>query len=82
MVDKVEKLLRKLVSKQRDRVLEVIDRIIVGDLLGLDVKKLQDVDDKYRVRIGDFRIIFRKVSETQSKIISVDRRSESTYRDV
>lgn len=82
MVDRIEKTLRKMIPKQRDRVLEVVDRIIAGDFVGLDVRKLEDTDDKYRVRVGSFRILFRKAAKTDVEILSIDRRSESTYRDV
>lgn len=81
MVDRMTKNLRKFSKRERDQILQVMKRILMNDLQGLDVKKLKDREDAFRVRKGDFRIIFRKVDKGTNSIIAVERRSESTYKE-
>lgn len=75
------KNLRKFSKRERDQLLQIMKRILMNDLQGLDVKKLKDHEDAFRVRRGDFRIIFRKVDQGINVIIAVERRSESTYKE-
>lgn len=82
MVDRIRKILKRLSSKQQEQLLEVIRQIRADRLVGLDVKKLQGRDDVYRVRKGPFRIIFRRVPNTENAIIAVERRSDTTYNAV
>lgn len=63
-------------------MLQVMKRISMNDLTGLDVRKLKDRDNAFRVRKGDFRIIFRTNNHGINVIIAVERRSESTYTNL
>ncbi len=81
MVDRMTKNLRKFSKGDRNTILQVMKRILQNDLQGLDVKKLKDRDDAFRVRRGDFRVIFRKADQGMNIIIAVERRSESTYKE-
>lgn len=76
----MKKLLAKLSVKQRQKLMTIVQRIIEGDLAGLDVKKLQGHERTYRVRTGDFRIVFLKDGD-EPDIIAIERRSETTYKD-
>ncbi len=60
MTDRIQKALRKISEKERRAVEQLISRILRGDFLHLDIKKLQGSDDVYRVRKGNLRIIFQK----------------------
>lgn len=79
MVDRIRKILQKMALKDRASVTEVMGKILLNQLAGLDVKKLQGREDAYRVRKGNFRIIFRKQPGLENVILIVDRRSEDTY---
>lgn len=79
MVDRITKILRTLSTKDRKRLVSAVTRILEDDFLGLDIKKLSGREDIYRVRIGDFRIIFRKLAGNENAIIAIERRSEKTY---
>ena len=81
MVDRMTKNLRKFSKRERDQILQVMKRILMNDMQGFDLKKLKDREDAFRVRKGDFRIIFRKVDHGINVIIAVERRSESTYKE-
>ena len=80
MVDRMIKNLQKFSKDERRQILQIMKRIQQNDLVGLDLKKLKDRDDAYRVRKGNFRIIFRKMDEGFPIVIAVERRSESTYK--
>ena len=78
-MNKSEKLLRKLSGKSRDLVIGIIDRLIAGDIIGLDIVKLRD--DFLRCRAGNYRIFFHY--ENRRVVIDrVRKRDEKTYRDI
>ena len=81
MVDRIRKALRQVSPKEQKQLTEAIRQILADDLQGFDIKKLQARDDVYRVRKGDFRIIFRKISNGENAIIAVERRSDTTYNE-
>ncbi len=81
MVDRLRKNLSKLSDKDRDRVFTVIARIARDELHGLDVKPLKGTANSYRVRVGNFRIIFIRESSGRNIIVAFERRDEQTYRD-
>ena len=80
MPDKIEKALRRLSPKERVKLKEVLVAIKTGKLDGLDIVKLKGQRDIYRVRKGDMRVIFLR-TESAITILSVERRSETTYRN-
>jgi mRNA-degrading endonuclease RelE of RelBE toxin-antitoxin system len=81
MPSKIDKFLSKLSKKQFDVVRGIINKIINSDTTGLQVKKLEGYDATFRLKKGDFRIIYTK-NNSDVEIISVVRRSEKTYRDL
>jgi mRNA-degrading endonuclease RelE of RelBE toxin-antitoxin system len=79
-MNKNEKLLRKLNPKDKKLVLGVIAALFAKDAAGLDFAKLED--NKYRVKKGNFRILFRYLPNGEPDVYSIRRRNEKTYRDV
>lgn len=79
-MDKIEKALRKLNSKEREDVKEILEKLEKKKLAGLDIKKLKERDDIFRVRAGDIRIIYRMTAVDEIFILAVERRSEKTYK--
>ena len=78
-MDKIEKLLRKISGKDREKLLNLVDSLLKGD------KKIKSVKirntDFFRVRSGKFRIIFHK--ESGGVIIdSIKLRNENTYKTI
>jgi mRNA-degrading endonuclease RelE of RelBE toxin-antitoxin system len=69
----IDKFLRKIDAKLRQRILEVLMKIEHLDLESLDIKKLTGNRELYRVRIGKARIIFIKNKE-QGEVINIDFR--------
>jgi len=78
-MDKILKFLRKVDKKTRERVLLVIFKIEVSDFTGLDLKKLKGESNVYRVRVGDFRIMFVRGRE-KNEVIKIDKRGDRTYK--
>lgn len=82
MGDQIEKILQKLSTKERAKLIEFIERIISGSFSGMDMKKLKGHPGLYRVRKGAFRIIFSMISNADIHIISLERRSDTTYNEL
>jgi mRNA-degrading endonuclease RelE of RelBE toxin-antitoxin system len=81
MADKIAKLLAKLPPKQLLIIQSVITQILQANFEGLDIKVMKVHKDIFRVRIGDYRIIFIIRPNDEPRILTISRRSEKTYRD-
>lgn len=80
-MDKIDKFLRKLITRERKEVEEIVSRILDDDLDGLDLKKLKGFANIFRVRKGNIRIRYQgKVGSTPPIILGIERRSEKTYK--
>ena len=82
MADKIAKLLAKLPPKQLQALLGVLVRINDGNLEGLDIKSLKGHRNNYRVRVGNYRIIFTISEKGRHTILLVAKRDEKTYKDM
>ena len=69
-----------LTEKERKAIKETIVKIEKGKLKDLDVKKLKERTDIFRVRKGGIRIIYRNIDANKVSILAIERRSEKTYR--
>ena len=78
-MDKIEKLFRRISKKDRIALTALIKAALNKDK-NLDIKKLQD-SDFYRIRKGNFRIIFHYDSCKEVIIDSIRLRREDTYKD-
>lgn len=77
-MDKIAKALAKLSDKERLRIKQALEKLFSKKVVGLDIKKLKDRDDIFRLRVGDLRIIYR-VKQNKIFILAISRRSEKTY---
>jgi mRNA-degrading endonuclease RelE of RelBE toxin-antitoxin system len=80
-MDKIVKALRKLSSKEKEAIRIIILKIKSNFFSGLDLKKLKNCDDIFRVRKGDLRIIFKRQADGQCFILAVERRTDITYKN-
>jgi len=78
-MDKIDKALRKLGVKEKEKLKNVLLKINKGDFRGLNLKKLKGRNDVFRVRQGNMRIIFRKQDDT-IKVLALERRGSKTYK--
>lgn len=79
-MDRIDKALNKLSSKERDSVKIIMRLIQEGQFSGLNLVKLKGNDYIYRVRKGKIRIIFSNF-ENNIKILVIERRNDNTYND-
>lgn len=75
-MDKIEKLLRKISKKDRERLLEIAEKLVRNDK-ALRFEKVKNTDF-YRFRSGKFRIIFHK-ENGEIIIDGIKMRNESTH---
>jgi mRNA-degrading endonuclease RelE of RelBE toxin-antitoxin system len=80
-MDKIAKALESLSSKEREIIKNILLKIKAGILIDLDVKKLKDCEDIFRVRKGKLRIIFRKLEKEKYAVLTIERRSDNTYNN-
>ena len=78
-MDKIVKALQKLLPKDRKLIKEILLLIKSNSLSGLDLKKLKNCDNIFRVRVGKLRIIFQKKDNGEYFILTVEKRSDKTY---
>jgi len=78
-MDKISKALARLTQAEKEVVKGILLRIKDGSLLGLNIKKLKNCEDIYRVRKGRLRIIFQKKEGEKYNILTIERRSDNTY---
>jgi mRNA-degrading endonuclease RelE of RelBE toxin-antitoxin system len=80
MTDKISKELAKLSAKERQLVKSILLQIRENNTKGLKITKLKGHQNIYRVRKGRLRIIYQQ-HETIINVLTIERRSEKTYRD-
>jgi len=78
-MDKILKALQKLLPKDRQVIKEILLLIKNNSLSGLDLKKLKNCDNIFRVRVGKIRVIFQKKDNDEYFILAVEKRSDKTY---
>ena len=79
-MDKIEKAIQKLSKKEHLCIRDIIGRVVLKDTVGLNIKKLKNKDNIFRVRKGDLRVIYQIDKSGEIIIIAVDRRNEDTYK--
>ena len=78
-MDKIEKSLQRLSSKERLIVAKIIKQLLAGTFTGLSIKKLRGHGNIFRIRKGRIRIIYRLDANGEIFILAIERRSEKTY---
>ncbi len=75
---KIEKQLRTIPEKYRERIFTVIEQLMARDFSALDRKQLKGYERIFRIRVGNYRVIYY---DDGAEIIlkAVLRRNERTY---
>jgi len=79
-MDKIEKLLRKISQKDRQRIFKLIEALVENRRTGLDIIKISN-SDFYRLKSGNFRIIFH-YEKSEVIIDAIKLRNENTYKNL
>ena len=77
---KATKQLRRITGVHVDRIVEAINALIDFPEVYKDVKALNNHDYGYRMRVGDYRVLFN--FDNEAKIITIEevkKRDERTY---
>ena len=78
-MDAVEKAFRRLSQNEQKYIKGILLKLLRGDWKELDIKKLKSREDIFRVRKGNFRIIYRRKNGSIF-ILAIERRNEKTYK--
>lgn len=75
------KQLSHIDSRYRSRIVSKTAQLAAFPPVVLDVKKLQEIENHYRLRCGDYRVIFSLQSGTPVVLViqQVKRRVSRTY---
>ena len=75
------KHLVKIDNRYRKAINEKTKLLVTFPLVSLDIKKLQDSDNQYRLRVGDYRVIFELIAGEPVILMIQDvaRRTSKTY---
>lgn len=78
---KAVKQLRKIDTRYQATIVTKITMLSDFPLVELDIVKLSGCDDSYRLRVGDYRILFDRI-DGEPVIISIEailKRDDKTY---
>ena len=78
-MDKIQKALEKLTGKERKKIREILTQLKKRRMNNLNIKKLKGREDVFRIRKGKIRIIYRTDIKNNIFILSIERRSDTTY---
>jgi len=82
-MDKIRKLLKLLTPKEREAMLLVMKQLKTDYRKIPGLQAMQGKRNMFRVRLGNYRIIFAVDSKTKSvEILRITRRNEKTYKNV
>lgn len=79
-MSKIEKQLRDIPLKYRERVFIAIGRLMERDFAVLDRKQLKGYENIFRIRVGNYRIIYHDDDE-RIELKAIRRRDEKTYKN-
>jgi mRNA-degrading endonuclease RelE of RelBE toxin-antitoxin system len=80
-MDKIQKFLKALNKKELELMLLLLQQLKVDFKKIPGMIKLKGFHDLYRVRMNNYRIIF-KVSKNDIQIMKISKRNESTYKNL
>jgi len=79
-MDKIEKILRKLTKKERDFLYKKIFDLQSKKVDNLNIIKIKN-SDFFRLRAGNFRIIFY-YKDKKFILIDIKIRNDNTYKNI
>ncbi len=79
-MEKWKKQLRKIPRKSRNRILSALTQLLVRDFSTLDRLRLKGYENIFRIRVGNYRIIYHDDGE-KITLKAIPRRDENAYSD-
>ncbi|MEY0256196.1 type II toxin-antitoxin system RelE/ParE family toxin [Morganella morganii] len=73
--------LRTIDTRYQKAISEKINRLTTFPMVELDIKKLKSTNNQYRLRVGDYRVIFEIIDSKPviCTIKEIKRRTSQTY---
>ncbi|MBU2214129.1 hypothetical protein KKC44_00580 [Patescibacteria group bacterium] len=82
-MDKIAKILKALSPKEREAMLLLMQQLKQGYKKIPGVKPLKGKNGYFRIRMGQYRIIFTVHTKSkQTEIRRITRRNEQTYKNI
>lgn len=79
-MEKWKKQLRKIPQNSRSRVFAALTLLLARDFSQLDRLQLKGYENIYRIRVGNYRIIYHDDGD-EITLKAIPRRDENTYSD-
>ncbi len=79
MVDKIQKALNRFTKKNKDQIQNILVNLKKGENKNYDIKKLKGYSNIFRLRKGKIRIIYRILEGNKIQLITIEKRSDTTY---
>ena len=78
ILKKAEKYLKKLSSSDQKRIIQAL-RLLIQNSNQIDIKQLQGRLE-YRLRVGDFRILYRKDEQNYTYVVTKIKSRGDVYK--
>ncbi len=75
-----QKDFRKLETKEKNRITEKLSLLAAGHWEQLDIQKLKGAEDCYRLRSGNYRVLYNKRRDELIIILLSVRHRKESYR--
>lgn len=80
-MDKINKALRKIPAGRLVLLMTTYEKIIAGDTNGVNLKPMRGHKQTFRIRSGEYRLVFKIVKDGEPIILFVGKRDDQTYRN-
>lgn len=79
---KSQKFIEDLSKKEQINIISKIDKLISDDYKSLDIKRLQGFNNLYRIKAGDYRIVFRPIENKKIILIAIIGHHKEIYNTI
>lgn len=80
-MDKISKALRKIPSARLTLLMTAFDKVLAGQPQGVNLKPMKGHKHIYRIRSGDYRLVFEHIPGQKAIILFAGKRNDQIYRD-
>ena len=80
LTPRAERDLERVDERIRRRIVDALERLTTDPPKG-DIRKLGGTEDEYRLRVGDWRVRFRRDAASRTVVILMVRQRNGAYRD-
>jgi len=78
-MDKISKALKKFNNQENKIIAGILKKLKKNDFKNLEIKKLKNKKNIFRIRKGKVRIIYMVNDNDEKIILTIERRNNNTY---